>query len=112
VTEQDRLVLGAWSQGPDQEGLDIEVATPLTAEEFDKYLEAIQAYHSVADRPIYELLHRSWHRLTSMRDVYANIERLGGQFRIVDKRIVSVSFAGEVLTWQPYRASILKASAT
>lgn len=99
VTERSRLVLGAWSQRLGERGVGFRVAAEVSADEFQRYQNAIQAYRSVVERPAYELLCRSWDRLTSMRNMYMNLGRLGGQLGLVDKRTVAVGFMGEVTTW-------------
>jgi hypothetical protein len=99
MTVRGKLVLGAWDQRSDQGGVEVRVAADIRLDEFQEYLDAIQGYQSVVERPFYELLHRSWNRLTSMHSMYTNLERVGGQFRVVDRRTTAVGFAGEVTTW-------------
>jgi hypothetical protein len=91
--------LGVWRQEPDQKGFDIQDLEELPAAEFEGYLNAIATFRAVTERSTHELLQRHWHRLSSMQRFYANVERVGGSFRLIDKRTVAVTFMGEVTNW-------------
>ena len=95
----ERTAIGYWTQAPGQKGFDVHVVTDLTREEFDRYYEATTTYRAVTERGAYQLLLRQWDRLRSMRAMYTNLERVGGSFRAVDTRSLSVLFMGEVTSW-------------
>jgi len=92
-------LLGVWRQEPNQKGFDIQQVVEISAAEFDDYLKAIATFRALSERSTHELLQRHWHRLTSMRRFYANVERVGGSFRAIDRRTVAVTFMGEVTNW-------------
>ena len=91
--------LGVWRQEPDQKGFDIQQVVEISAAEFDNYLKAISTFRALSERSTHDLLQRHWHRLTSMRHFYANVERVGGSFRAIDRPSVAVTFMGEVTNW-------------
>lgn len=91
--------LGTWSRKPDGSGLDFHLETPLTRPEFEELASAASAYRSLVERPTYEALHRSHHRITSMLDMYANLEKVGGSFRNIDQRFLISLFMGELVSW-------------
>lgn len=95
----ERAAIGFWTQVEGQKGLDIHVVSDLDDDEFDRYLGAVAAYRAVTERNVYQLLHRDWRRLRSMRAMYNNLERIGGSFRAVDARSVVGLFMGEVTHW-------------
>lgn len=91
--------IGVWRQELGQKGFDIQGLEELSADEFEGYLHAIATFRAVTERSTHELLQRHGHRLDSMRRFYANVERVGGSFRLIDKRAVAVTFMGEVTNW-------------
>lgn len=79
--------------------MDIHAKIAISIDEFRAYVDAVGAYRAIVERPAYELLHRNWYRLTSMRDMYENLERVSGQFRLVEKRSLVVGLMGELANW-------------
>lgn len=91
--------LGVWQQKPNQRGFGVHDVAELSATEFEDCLNAIATYRALLERNVYSLLQRHWHRLSSMQQFYANIERVGGNFRVIDLRTVAVTFMDEVTNW-------------
>jgi hypothetical protein len=93
------FALGTWEQAGGQHGFDIHADLKITGEQYATYCDSISKFRAITERGTYELMLRNWNWLTSMRDMYANIERVGGSFRLVNKRVLVVTFMGEVLNW-------------
>jgi hypothetical protein len=91
--------LGVWRQQPAQKGFDVEVGAGITEQEFEAYVDAVSRYRSLTERNTYQVLQRNYIRLASMLEMYTNLEKIGGTFRTVDKRSVSVLFMGEMTNW-------------
>ncbi len=95
----DRFALGVWRQEPGQKGFNVEATLSIRPEEFERYVNAIATYQSLTERNTYQILTRNHLRLRSMLELYTNIERVGGNFRMIDQRTVAVLFMGETTNW-------------
>jgi hypothetical protein len=95
----EEFALGVWRQAPNQEGFDVEATIEIGKEECDEYRDAISWYRALSERNTYQVLQRNYARLTSMLATYTNLERVGGSFRAVDTRSVSIIFMGEMTNW-------------
>ena len=99
MTGTSDFSLGYWEQPNSEEGFRVVAPIGISQDEFEAYGRAIGAYEAVAQRRLYWLLNRNWNRLKSMRDLYANVEKVGGSFRHIDQQSLTMSFMGEVINW-------------
>ena len=99
MTETIEYSLGFWEQPNTEKGFSVVASTGISQDEFEDYAQAIGAYEAVAERRLYWLLNRNWNRLKAMRDLFANVESVGGNFRYIDNQVLTMSFMGEVVNW-------------
>ena len=99
MTETIEYSLGFWEQPNTEKGFSVVASTGISQDEFEDYAQAIGAYEAVAERRLYWLQNRNWNRLKAMRDLFANVESVGGNFRYIDNQVLTMSFMGEVVNW-------------
>lgn len=90
--------LGHWSQAQGQP-MHFNTGTGLSDDEANRYSAAIATFRAVTERNTFVLLQRHHHRLEATVAAFANLERLGGSFRNVDKRAVNITLMGEIVDW-------------
>jgi len=91
--------LGTWHQQPGQEGMDIQRGPLIDEAEFNQAVGAAACYRALTERPTYQVVRRNADRLSSMLDMYTNIEQVGGSFRAIDQRATVGLFMGEMVNW-------------
>jgi hypothetical protein len=77
----------------------VEEVCEITEEEFEGYRTAIAAYRRLTERTTYILLQRNKHELVATLAACSNVERMSGNFRLLDKQVLSVTLINELLNW-------------
>jgi hypothetical protein len=91
--------LGYWSRRSAEGPVHMHGCRDITKTEFDTYLAAIAKFRALTERTTFTLLQRNKHALEATLAACSNVERVGGSFRRLDTRALSVTLMGELLNW-------------
>ncbi len=94
-----RYALGYWTPLTDQPGTHYEDVCEINADEFEAYRTAIASYGALTQRTTYVLLQRNRHALEATLYACSNVERMGGNFRLLDKQALGHTLTDELLNW-------------
>jgi hypothetical protein len=90
---------GVWAQDSSRRGFDIRATAELSEADYESISSAAQTFQALHQRQTYELTHVNRAALLGIRDTYASIELLHGEFRGIDLRRVSKLMTGSLANW-------------
>jgi hypothetical protein len=90
---------GVWTQDPSQRGFNIRATAELSEADYESISSDAQTFQTLLQRQTYELTHVNRAALLGIRDAYASIDLLHGDFRGIDLRSVSKLMTGSLANW-------------